>query len=275
LAQAGGQQQGLPFTQLGPTYFRGVSFVMGQCAASLNKRDEETAVSFGRGGNIFPNYQVTCDGQSFVFLGQTHLPFAGPGINLSPYDARHFRVGFFNPGEMLPGSWPFNEIARNAAQNTPENDDGAFETELEAKYEGIMPPVRPGDPDPANAIRRMQTARRAQRDKWFRDRLLLKQGEPNHCAVCDMGIRGALQGAHVVGVGDGGKDIVSNGLVLCGTHHLIFDAHLFGITPKTHNVTARPGGPTLGAMQITRAVICEAVSENALDIRWPKFQASK
>ena len=90
-----------------------------------------------------------------------------------------------------------------------------------------------------------------------------------------MGITHGLQGAHVHGVGDGGKDIVSNGFILCGTHHLLFDAHLFGIEPKTRNVTLRPGGSTLDTMQITRTVICEAVSEDALNHRWPKFHTSQ
>lgn len=250
---------------------------MAACAAALDLPPDATSVAFGKlgkGQKRFPNYQVTCGGASFVFESKKHLPYPNPSKDLLDYMPCHFRRGTFTPGNLHPGTWVFAEISRYATDDTSENDDGLFERDLEETYKGIILPLPAYDPDPGNAKRRMVANRVAQRARDFRDRLLAKQGEPSHCAVCDMSIRSGLQGAHVVDVRHGGKDIVENGLVLCGTHHLLFDADLFGVDPTTLEVRPRSKGPYLEEMQITRKVICEAVGHKALSLRWHRFQAT-
>ena len=44
------------------------------------------------------------------------------------------------------------------------------------------------------------------------------------------GGRSEVQAAHVWGVGEGGPDVVQNGIALSGTIHWLFDRHLISLT---------------------------------------------
>jgi hypothetical protein len=242
------------FTRLDPTYYRGVCCIM-DILENFNVTPDSTKVRFGNLGDQEPNYQVTCEGRPrpFVFRvrGAMHLPFDGPGQDLMPFHPNQFREGRFRERNLDPGEWPHAAIRQYAIEDTPRDDDGGFEH---------------------NAERRYWTRQQAQRDRNFRDRLLKEQGEPNHCAVCDMDVVDCLQGAHVHEVQHRGLDLVSNGIILCASHHLLFDKHRFGIDPVLRTiVVSRTCDWSRERMWITRDKITEAVGETELQERWQRF----
>jgi putative restriction endonuclease len=65
----------------------------------------------------------------------------------------------------------------------------------------------------------------------FRFQVLKEYGAK--CAVCSITHSLLLHAAHLCGKAAKGGDDWRNGLPLCATHHLAFDADLFAIDPKT------------------------------------------
>jgi hypothetical protein len=53
------------------------------------------------------------------------------------------------------------------------------------------------------------------------------------CAVCDVAETVLIVAAHICGKSDRGCDDWRNGLPLCATHHLAFDANMFAINPDS------------------------------------------
>jgi putative restriction endonuclease len=81
---------------------------------------------------------------------------------------------------------------------------------------------------PADPIRRrrIQVIEKAVRDQRFRTRVL--DAYEGRCAFC--GLKGAfVEAAHVEGVGEGGPDVVINGICACPTHHAAFDRGLLTV----------------------------------------------
>lgn len=108
---------------------------------------------------------------------------------------------------------------------------------------------------------------RAEQDK-FRKEILLTQGE--RCAVCDLEIRPAIEAAHVIPKEDGGSDDARNGIVLCASHHRMFDAKLFAINPSSLAVIPLKGYST-EALHIVRPDITQLTHrphQEALEWRW-------
>ena len=71
------------------------------------------------------------------------------------------------------------------------------------------------------------------RDANFRRQVC--EAYDDRCAVTGLKIingggRSEVQAAHIWGVGDGGPDVVQNGLALSGTVHWLFDRHLISLT---------------------------------------------
>lgn len=69
----------------------------------------------------------------------------------------------------------------------------------------------------------------------------------NQCAVCGHSLQivdlyPALEAAHIKWHAMGGKDLVTNGLALCSTHHKLFDFGAFGIREGIVEFSARLGG---------------------------------
>jgi putative restriction endonuclease len=59
----------------------------------------------------------------------------------------------------------------------------------------------------------------------------------DRCAVTGLRIingggRSEVQAAHIWGVGEGGPDVVQNGIALSGTIHWLFDRHLISLTDE-------------------------------------------
>ena len=88
------------------------------------------------------------------------------------------------------------------------------------------------------------------------------------CAVCNMSITAALEAAHVIPKEYDGSDDARNGIVLCATHHRMFDANLFAIEPRTLVIH-----PTKGfsgkSLQLGRSDISHLpVSPHEKTLRW-------
>jgi putative restriction endonuclease len=72
------------------------------------------------------------------------------------------------------------------------------------------------------------------RDANFRRQVC--EAYEDRCAVTGLKIingggRAEVQAAHIWSVGDGGPDVVQNGIALSGTIHWLFDRHLISLTP--------------------------------------------
>lgn len=114
---------------------------------------------------------------------------------------------------------------------SPEN---ATRLDLVGKEESVRPFVF--DIPGANDVRRIEQllVNRKIRDANFRRHVCEAYGD--RCAVTGLRIingggRSEVQAAHIVGVGDGGPDVIQNGIALSGTVHWLFDRHLISLTP--------------------------------------------
>jgi putative restriction endonuclease len=85
---------------------------------------------------------------------------------------------------------------------------------------------------------------------------VLKEYGPK-CAVCSISHTLLLHAAHLCGKAAKGSDDWRNGLPLCATHHLAFDAGLFVIHPDTLEIVLAPGidAETLGIQGKTLATM--------------------
>lgn len=88
---------------------------------------------------------------------------------------------------------------------------------------------------PEEQVRRIELMliNRKIRDANFRRQVC--EAYEDRCAVTGMRIingggRSEVQAAHIWGVGEGGPDVVQNGLALSGTVHWLFDRHLISLT---------------------------------------------
>jgi len=83
----------------------------------------------------------------------------------------------------------------------------------------------------------------------FRFQVLKEYG--SKCAVCSISHSLLLHAAHLCGKAAKGSDDWRNGLPLCATHHVAFDADLFAIHPDTLEIEPADGldRETLGVQQ--------------------------
>jgi len=63
----------------------------------------------------------------------------------------------------------------------------------------------------------------------FRENVL--KAYNNQCAICNINNSKILRAAHIWPVSDGGLDEVKNGIALCVSHEVAYDAQLFSINP--------------------------------------------
>ncbi len=110
----------------------------------------------------------------------------------------------------------------------------------------------PGDDDnftlTAPGGRRSRSSRSYDRDPQFKFKVFKRYGP--QCSVCGMAVKEVLQAAHIRGKKDKGSDDPRNGLVLCATHHVAFDAGLFDIEPKTFHIRTTKHGPPIADLGI-------------------------
>jgi putative restriction endonuclease len=112
--------------------------------------------------------------------------------------------------------------------------DNALRLGLEGVEEAATPfewDVAPGL-DQVRRVEQMLTNRKI-RDANFRRHVC--EAYEDRCAVTGLRIingggRSEVQAAHIWGVGEGGPDVVQNGIALSGTIHWLFDRHLISLT---------------------------------------------
>jgi putative restriction endonuclease len=105
---------------------------------------------------------------------------------------------------------------------------GASDTDFEASARagsGEAVPVAelPEDVERRREIREIEVKVRDQR---FRRQVIAAYG--GRCAFCGLG-GGLAEAAHIDAVGEGGADLVVNGLAACPTHHRAFDRGLIAV----------------------------------------------
>lgn len=83
-------------------------------------------------------------------------------------------------------------------------------------------------------VRRFVEEVRRERQKQFSRAVFEAYG--GHCAISDVGVRTALQAAHVDDYRSRKSQIVQNGILLRADLHLLYDANLLGIKPDTHEI---------------------------------------
>jgi putative restriction endonuclease len=102
---------------------------------------------------------------------------------------------------------------------------------------------------------------------------VLKQYGPR-CAVCSISHSLLLHAAHLCGKAARGSDDWRNGLPLCATHHIAFDADLFGIHPDTLEIifSRGLGGEALGIQGRVMQTMRSRPHLDALRWRFEQFK---
>jgi len=125
------------------------------------------------------------------------------------------------------GTWGLLDMSMLRYESLPIsilNDDGSVTLEDEESY---------NERRPYPNVREWQESvvlKPVRRQKSFRDDVLKTYN--NQCAVCSISNSKVLRAAHIWPVADGGTEEVQNGICLCVTHEVAFDAGLFSITPE-------------------------------------------
>lgn len=103
--------------------------------------------------------------------------------------------------------------------------------------------------------------------KKFRKRALELYG--SCCAVCDFSHHSALDGAHLCPKREQGSDNPLNGIVLCASHHRLFDQGLFLIHPDTLKILLHPCVGSPAQLGITRSSLAHLpVKPHSDALRW-------
>lgn len=98
--------------------------------------------------------------------------------------------------------------------------------------------VEPADlPKAAERQEVLRQVMKKVRDPLFRKSVQRIYGD--RCAFCGLGA-GLIEAAHILGVGEGGLDEVTNGMALCPTHHSAFDKGLL-LVSATGDVVVNRG----------------------------------
>lgn len=138
------------------------------------------------------------------------------------------------PVEAGPGMNPTGEEKADLAtiaHSVEEHDEVVRDTNVQSipDYESEVDTPEPT----ASTNRSRQTVTQLARDPKFRENVLDAYDE--QCAVCGSNWEtpsGAIEttAAHLKAVGDGGTDVVPNGIALCQLHHWAFDEGVFSVT---------------------------------------------
>ncbi|MGW8956938.1 HNH endonuclease [Paenibacillus sp. NPDC055715] len=104
------------------------------------------------------------------------------------------------------------------------NDDGSVTLEDEDSYNERRPYPN------AREWQESIVLKPVRRQKSFRDEVL--KAYNNQCAICSISNSKILRAAHIWPVSDGGTEEIQNGVCLCVTHEVAYDAGLFFITSE-------------------------------------------
>jgi putative restriction endonuclease len=112
---------------------------------------------------------------------------------------------------------------------------GLFPSDLPPGVEDVAEPFDHGATPGLDQVRHVEQmlVNRKVRDANFRGQVC--EAYDDTCAVTGLKIingggRSEVQAAHIWGVGEGGPDVVQNGVALSGTVHWLFDRHLISLT---------------------------------------------
>lgn len=105
---------------------------------------------------------------------------------------------------------------------------------------GVGEAARPFEFDVAPGLDQVRRVEQMLMNRKIRDanfRRHVCEAYEDRCAVTGLRIingggRSEVQAAHVWGVGEGGPDVVQNGIALSGTIHWLFDRHLISLTDE-------------------------------------------
>jgi len=173
------------------------------------------------------------------------VPFAGTGAGYweSPLRAveQASRVGATLQGKaMRPlADADFSAIVAAGLAETlaPQNAIRLGLADIPFGVADVGAPFDHGEAPGLDHVRRVEQmlVNRKIRDANFRRQVC--EAYDDRCAVTGLRIingggRSEVQAAHIWGVGDGGPDVVQNGLALSGTVHWLFDRHLISLTPE-------------------------------------------
>jgi hypothetical protein len=112
------------------------------------------------------------------------------------------------------------------------------------------------------------TTNRIKRGSQFRSDVLCFHGFK--CLVCSQSNERLVQAAHLLPVSKEGSDSPLNGIPLCPTHHVAFDADLWCIEPDSLKVVTA-NGYSYESLQITRTTISTQLNHESLKKRWSYF----
>ncbi len=104
-------------------------------------------------------------------------------------------------------------------------------------------------------------------------RKILLEEYNNACIITRCTTQTALEAAHIKPFADGGADTLENGLLLRADLHLLFDAYLMAIDPKTSEVHFKETDKNYNKYTHAKIPDNDKLREN-LKIHWHKFQTT-
>lgn len=119
----------------------------------------------------------------------------------------------------------------------------------EATAEAASGVDRPLEELPGDVERRRTISEIARLARDGRFRVGVLRAYDGCCAFCDLGA-GLAQAAHIQGVGNGGPDLIVNGVAACPTHHRAFD---LGLILVDDDLTIRLNDGLLDTLGVSRA----------------------
>lgn len=99
----------------------------------------------------------------------------------------------------------------------------------------------------------------------FDEAVMQRQGA--RCAACGLDVPTALEVARLIPLAEDGSDDPGNGLVLCATHHAMFEAGLFAVRPD--DLALVPAAPhTAEGLRITETALDPLAPPHAEALAW-------
>lgn len=167
------------------------------------------------------------------------VPFAGApgGYWEAPLRAieNSSRVGATLQGKAMR---PLSEIDFAAIVSAGLSETLAPENAIRVGLAGVEEAARPFEFDFEPGFDQLRRVEQMLLNRKIRDANFRRQvceAYDDRCAVTGLRIingggRSEVQAAHIWGVGEGGPDVVQNGIALSGTIHWLFDRHLISLT---------------------------------------------
>ena len=226
----------------------------------------------------------------FPYVGQVLHRISEPCWDLSEYiwHDKHFPIIVFLQGELISYQWDdfikhfgfktnyhlrgqTMKLSEEKVAQSPSGSEESFIATL-ATTMGSNPIDQERDfmAFANNLKEHMMVVKVRSEQNKFREGVLANQGE--QCALCDLKVRAAIEAAHIIPKEDGGSDDTRNGIVLCSSHHRMFDAKLFAINPLSLEVIPLRGY-SHQALHIVRTDINhldQRPHQKALQWRWER-----